>query len=40
MNFRYNAQKIMLKIDDTVRFQVLRVVLLKMQVFWNVAPQH
>jgi hypothetical protein len=38
MNFRHNAQKIMLKRDDTARFQVLRVVLLKIQVFWDVMP--
>jgi hypothetical protein len=40
MNFRYNAQKIMLKWDDITRFQVLTVMLLKMQVCWKVTPQH
>jgi len=36
MNFRYNAQKIMLKRDDIIRSRVLTVVLLKIQVCWNV----
>jgi len=39
-NFRYNAQKIMLKRDDIIKFQILTVVLLKMQVCWNVTPWH